>query len=523
MGGGSRQGLGGGAAWRAAVAARRDRARRARRRRRCRVRRRRAALAHRAAGRRQADARPRVRRGPGVGPADASVRDRCALTPGVAVRKHAPCSMNSGWPRSPCAGCSKARRCRPRWPRSADGATTRGHALVQELAYGTLRHWGRLDALTQALAAKPLTDLPLAALMAVAIYQLDHTHAPAFAVVDRAVEAAALMGRPQAKPLVNALLRRYLRERDALNAQVAQASPVARWSYPRWWIGRVEADHPQHWAQILAAGNERPPLTLRVNRRVTSREALLTQFAATEIGASPLASGHHRARAPSGDRAPGLCRGRVLACRTPARNWRRRCCGGRRHARAGCLRGAGRQDHASRRACRRSISRRSTATKRALRACARIWRDCGSAAPSVHRWSATPAIRRVGGTGVRSTASLPTSRARRRASSAATRTANGCGASRDIAAFGVQQRRILAGLVAAARAGRPAALRDVLGLRWRKTSCKSSTSWPRTRMRCANPSAFRPNCAHEGGQLLPSGNGAGHNQDGFFYALLRKA
>jgi len=35
--------------------------------------------------------------------------------------------------------------------------------------------------------------------------------------------------------------------------------------------------------------------------------------------------------------------------------------------------------------------------------------------------------------------------------------------------------------------------------------------------------SFPPECAHEGGQLLPSGNGAGHNQDGFFYALLRKS
>lgn len=31
-----------------------------------------------------------------------------------------------------------------------------------------------------------------------------------------------------------------------------------------------------------------------------------------------------------------------------------------------------------------------------------------------------------------------------------------------------------------------------------------------------------PDCLHEDGQLLPSADGAGHNQDGFFYALLRK-
>ena len=34
---------------------------------------------------------------------------------------------------------------------------------------------------------------------------------------------------------------------------------------------------------------------------------------------------------------------------------------------------------------------------------------------------------------------------------------------------------------------------------------------------------FGPEIPHEGGQLLPSGKGTRHNQDGFYYALLRKA
>ena len=115
-----------------------------------------------------------------------------------------------------------------------DGSALRGRTLVQELAYGTLRHWGRYEALVRALATRPVTDAALAALLCVALYQLDHTDAPPFAVVDRAVDAAGTIARPQAKALVNAMLRRYLREREALNTQVAAASPVARWSYPRW-------------------------------------------------------------------------------------------------------------------------------------------------------------------------------------------------------------------------------------------------------------------------------------------------
>jgi 16S rRNA (cytosine967-C5)-methyltransferase len=168
-----------------------------------------------------------------------------------------------------------------------DAAGGRRHALVQELAFGTLRHWGTLDALTRLLAKNPLSDPLLACLVAVALYQLDHTRAPPFAVVNHAVDNAAAMVRPAAKALVNALLRRYLRERDALQRAV-RADRVARFSYPRWWIDRVAADFPDGWQAILDAGNERPPLTLRANARLVTRDALLARFADAGIAATPV-------------------------------------------------------------------------------------------------------------------------------------------------------------------------------------------------------------------------------------------
>jgi 16S rRNA (cytosine967-C5)-methyltransferase len=167
-----------------------------------------------------------------------------------------------------------------------DGAPLRGRTLVAELAYGTLRHFGMLDALTGRLARKPIPDARLRALIAVALYQLDHTRAPAFAVVDRAVVAAGMLAHPGAKGLVNALLRRYLRERTPLAAAL-RSNEVAHYSHPQWWIDRVRRDHPADWATILDAGNARPPLTLRVNRRVTDRASLLDAFAKADIAAAP--------------------------------------------------------------------------------------------------------------------------------------------------------------------------------------------------------------------------------------------
>jgi 16S rRNA (cytosine967-C5)-methyltransferase len=164
-------------------------------------------------------------------------------------------------------------------------AVGRRRALVQELAFGSLRHWGTLAALVRKLAAKPFADPALSCLVAVAIYQVDHTRAPAFAIVDHAVNAAALVARPAAKALVNAVLRRYLRERESLHAQIRD-DPVARWSHPAWWIKRLRREYPEAWREILGAGNERPPLSLRVNRRVTTREALLASWTAASISAT---------------------------------------------------------------------------------------------------------------------------------------------------------------------------------------------------------------------------------------------
>jgi 16S rRNA (cytosine967-C5)-methyltransferase len=165
-----------------------------------------------------------------------------------------------------------------------DGSELRGRTLVQELAYGTLRHWGTLDALTRKLSRKPIPDPLLRSLTAVALYQILHTRAPAFAVVDRAVEAAAQLARPAAKGLENALLRRFLRERDSLLTDV-QGDLVARHCYPKWWIDRVRRDHPTDWEAILAAGNARPPLSLRVNRSILSAPELVARFAEAGIEA----------------------------------------------------------------------------------------------------------------------------------------------------------------------------------------------------------------------------------------------
>ena len=66
------------------------------------------------------------------------------------------------------------------------------------------------------------------------------------------------------------MLRRFLRERDALVA-AAQHDPVAAYNHPLWWIERLSADWPAQWQALLAADNQHPPMTLRVNARRGTR------------------------------------------------------------------------------------------------------------------------------------------------------------------------------------------------------------------------------------------------------------
>ena len=158
-------------------------------------------------------------------------------------------------------------------------------ALVQELAYGTLRFLGQVRAIVRLLADRPLADASVEALLWIALYQLVHTNAPAHAVVDCAVRATARLKRTSAQGLVNAVLRNYLRRRGTLLDAVAR-EPEARFSYPRWWIDRIRTEQPDRYAAILDAGNARPPLCLRVNVRRMAPDDYAAALAAEGIAAT---------------------------------------------------------------------------------------------------------------------------------------------------------------------------------------------------------------------------------------------
>jgi len=192
----------------------------------------------------------------------------------------------------------------------------RQRALAQELAFGTLRWSYRLEALLARLLRKPLKkkDRDLHALLLVGLYQLLILEMPAHAAVSETVEVARQLGKDWAAGMVNGVLRNAQRQSAALLKSVQDTTATARWAHPDWWIERLQQDWPENWQQILEAGNQRPPMVLRVNRLQVERDDYLQQLRVSGIEALPLpfVESAIRLEQPVGvDSLPGFREGRV--------------------------------------------------------------------------------------------------------------------------------------------------------------------------------------------------------------------
>ncbi len=159
-------------------------------------------------------------------------------------------------------------------------------AFVQAVCYGVCRYYYRLQFLLSQLLDKPIKDAEIYALALVGLYQLAFMRVKAHAAVSETVEATHK--KSWAKNLINALLRRYLREKENLDAQ-ADLNPSAFYSHPKWLISKIEADWGSETAaRIFHANNQFPPMILRVNALQNSREMYLEKLAASEIEAEAL-------------------------------------------------------------------------------------------------------------------------------------------------------------------------------------------------------------------------------------------
>ncbi|ALP54329.1 16S rRNA methyltransferase [Candidatus Tenderia electrophaga] len=166
----------------------------------------------------------------------------------------------------------------PRWQ---DKVSLRDRALLQELCFGSLRWYWRLDAIAKQLLRKPFKakDTDVQALILVGLYQLEYLRVPDHAAVGATVAATQGLNKPWARGLVNAVLRNFQRGRENILTRL-QRDPVALYAHPAWLIERLQAAYPQHWQAVLEANNQHPPMTLRVNACRSARDDYLAALAA---------------------------------------------------------------------------------------------------------------------------------------------------------------------------------------------------------------------------------------------------
>lgn len=158
--------------------------------------------------------------------------------------------------------------------------------LVKELCFGVCRHYIRLECLADALIKKRPKSLDVWVALLIGLYQLHFLRIPDYAVVKETVDLMDFIKKPWAKGLINAVLRSFCRQQEALLAEW-QDNPVFKYNHPQWFIQRLQEGWPNDWEAILAANDVHPPMSLRINQQRGTREAYLTRLNNAGITAMP--------------------------------------------------------------------------------------------------------------------------------------------------------------------------------------------------------------------------------------------
>ena len=161
---------------------------------------------------------------------------------------------------------------------------------VQALLFLSLRQWGLAKAIRAHLVAKkptPQIDHLLCVCLALMCDDKDLPYEP-HTLVNQAVQAAkANVNTAGQSAMLNAVLRRFLREREEI-LQAVGGQPEAMYKHPLWWIKRLQQDHPEQWAHILEVAQTPAVMTLRVNGAQQTRDAYAKELADVGLHAKPM-------------------------------------------------------------------------------------------------------------------------------------------------------------------------------------------------------------------------------------------
>ncbi|PJG86135.1 16S rRNA (cytosine(967)-C(5))-methyltransferase RsmB [Conservatibacter flavescens] len=140
--------------------------------------------------------------------------------------------------------------------------------LLQEICFGICRVLPRLERIIQHLVDKPLKGKTriVHCLLLVGLYQLLYTRVPSHAAVDEVVNATSVLKSERFRGLINGVLRRFLREKEAILSLIDK-----HWQtlHPEWLVNKLKKAYP-HWRDIIEANNQKPPMWLRINQQHSS-------------------------------------------------------------------------------------------------------------------------------------------------------------------------------------------------------------------------------------------------------------
>ncbi|MGH8286450.1 MAG: 16S rRNA (cytosine(967)-C(5))-methyltransferase RsmB [Steroidobacteraceae bacterium] len=162
-------------------------------------------------------------------------------------------------------------------------------SAVRAVALGTVRwYWRLAPAMTSLVQRRPESLPPeVRALLIVAAHQIEYSRNAPELTVNAAVDATRALDQARASGFVNAVLRRFVAEREAVMGSV-DADRAARTAHPRWMVDAIDREWAHHADRILAANNAHPPMVLRVDLSRSSVAECVRELATAGLGARPI-------------------------------------------------------------------------------------------------------------------------------------------------------------------------------------------------------------------------------------------
>jgi 16S rRNA (cytosine967-C5)-methyltransferase len=177
---------------------------------------------------------------------------------------------------------------RGRSPDLSNLADSSGRGVITEIVFGTIRRYGALKALRAHLANKEPVPAVEAVLLT-GLYQLIYLDKKdQHAVVNEGVEAVKAQAGAWAGPFVNAVLRRFSRERESCLDWLRRQPIHVHHSHPAAMIERWRRWWPDSRIERLAEwNNSAPPVVVRVQRTQSSMPAFLLAMKEAGISVTP--------------------------------------------------------------------------------------------------------------------------------------------------------------------------------------------------------------------------------------------